>query len=118
VELGHVSVLGAHGGPGGGDQAVLSHGAPLRTRVERRLPALSSLRGQSPVQEIKRAAVGKRDISTAWPPCSSYRLMGSDSDTVTPARVKLLLREPLAERLHERRLSAVRFRSDFAVSVS
>ena len=34
-------------------RAVLSHGAPLRTRVERRLPALASLRGHKPVQEIK-----------------------------------------------------------------
>jgi len=32
---------------------VLSQGAPMRTRVERRLPALSSIRGQSPAQEIR-----------------------------------------------------------------
>jgi hypothetical protein len=36
---------------------VLSQGAPLRTRVERRLPALSSLRGQNPAQERRWASV-------------------------------------------------------------
>ena len=39
---------------------VLSQGAPLRTRVDRRLPALSSLRGQSPAHEIRWPLVGKR----------------------------------------------------------
>jgi len=36
----------------------------LRIRVERRLPALSSLQGQSPAQEMRCPAVGKRDMST------------------------------------------------------
>jgi hypothetical protein len=36
----------------------------LRTRVERRWPALSSLRGQKPAHEIKCAAVGKRAMSS------------------------------------------------------
>src|SRR3954449_12549715 len=42
---------------------VLSHGAPLRRRADRRLPALSSLRGQSPAQDNRWAALGKRLIS-------------------------------------------------------
>src|SRR3954468_13298583 len=44
-------------------RTALSHGAPVRRRVERRLPALSSLRGQSPAQEIRWPAVGKRLMS-------------------------------------------------------
>src|SRR3712207_5690486 len=43
--------------------AVFSQGAPLRSRVERRLPALSSLRGQRPAQDTRWAAVGKRRMS-------------------------------------------------------
>src|SRR3954447_26613680 len=42
---------------------VLSQGAPWRTRVERRLPALSSLRGHRPAQETRWAGVGKRLMS-------------------------------------------------------
>ncbi len=42
---------------------VLSQGAPLRIRVERRLPALSSFRGHRPAQEIRWPAVGKRLMS-------------------------------------------------------
>ena len=34
-------------------RVVLSQGDPLRMRVERRLPALSSLRGQMQAQEIR-----------------------------------------------------------------
>ena len=37
---------------------VLSHGAPFRSRVERRLPALSSLRGHNPAQETRWPASG------------------------------------------------------------
>ena len=52
VELSlQVGVLGTHRRPSSADQVVLSQGAPLRTRVERRFPALSSLRGQNPAQE-------------------------------------------------------------------
>ena len=36
-------------------RVVLSHGAPFFIRLERRLPALSSLRGQSPAQEMTNA---------------------------------------------------------------
>ena len=45
-------------------QVVLSQLALFRTRVERRFPALSSLRGHKPAQETRWPAVGKRDIST------------------------------------------------------
>jgi hypothetical protein len=38
---------------------VLSQGAPLRSRVERRLPALSSVRGHSPAQEIEMSGGGE-----------------------------------------------------------
>src|SRR5215213_3930395 len=44
-------------------RAVFSQGAPWRNRVERRLPALSSLRGHRPAQETRWAAVGKRPMS-------------------------------------------------------
>src|SRR5215469_11162683 len=43
----------AHSGPRGGDQRGLEPGCPWRTRVERRLPALSSLRGQSPAHDTR-----------------------------------------------------------------
>ena len=42
---------------------VFSHGAPWRSLVERRLPALSSFLGQRPAQETRWAAVGKRLMS-------------------------------------------------------
>src|SRR5262249_8536257 len=42
---------------------VLSQGAPLRKRLERRLPALSSLRGQMPAQETRWPSDGKRLMS-------------------------------------------------------
>src|SRR5436853_135741 len=42
---------------------VLSHGAPLRRRVERRFPALSSLRGHKPAQDSKCPSLGKRLMS-------------------------------------------------------
>src|SRR5688500_12688064 len=46
---------------------VLSHGAPLRRREDRRedrrLPALSSWRGHSPAQDTRWPAVGKRLMS-------------------------------------------------------
>jgi hypothetical protein len=42
---------------------VLSQGEPLRIRVERRLPALSSLRGQMQAQETRLASLGKRFMS-------------------------------------------------------
>src|SRR5262249_9137189 len=57
---------------------VLSHGAPGRTRVDRRFPALSSLRGHSPAQEIRWAAVGKRVMST---PISATRTWATVSLT-------------------------------------
>lgn len=44
-------------------KVVLSQGAPWRTRVERRFPALSSLRGHSPAQETRWPALGKRVMS-------------------------------------------------------
>src|SRR5712692_8646358 len=40
---------------------VLSHGAPWRVRVERRLPALSSRRGHRPAHETRWPAVGNGD---------------------------------------------------------
>src|SRR5581483_5971591 len=43
---------------------VFSQGAPLRRRVERRLPALASLRGQRPAHDTRGAALGKRVVST------------------------------------------------------
>src|SRR3981081_3518807 len=48
-----VAVLGARGRPGALRQSGLSHGAPFFMRLERRLSALSSLRGQSPAQGIR-----------------------------------------------------------------
>src|ERR1700758_2489317 len=44
-------------------RVVLSQGAPLRIRVDRRLPALSSFFGHRPAQEIGCPAVGKRLMS-------------------------------------------------------
>src|SRR5262249_48372285 len=41
----------------------LSQGAPRRRRVDRRLPALSSLRGHRPAQERRCAAVANRPMS-------------------------------------------------------
>ena len=40
---------------------VLSQGEPLRMRLERRLPALSSLRGQMQAHETRLASVAKKD---------------------------------------------------------
>src|SRR5439155_10555027 len=40
----------------------LSHGAPWRSRVDRRFPALSSFRGHRPTHETKCPAVGNRLI--------------------------------------------------------
>ena len=62
----------AAGGPGDLDEQGLEprsaprlrRGKLLRSLVERRLPALSSLRGHRPAQEIRWAAVGKRAMST------------------------------------------------------
>jgi hypothetical protein len=45
------------------DQQGLEPGAPFRKRVERRLPALSSLRGHSPAQDNRCPAVGNRLMS-------------------------------------------------------
>jgi hypothetical protein len=42
---------------------VLSQGAPVRKRVERPLPALSSLRGHNPPQDTGCPAVGNRLMS-------------------------------------------------------
>ena len=42
---------------------VLSQGAPLRRRLDRRLPALSSLRGHMPAHEMRCAADGNRLMS-------------------------------------------------------
>ena len=71
LELGlQVAGLLVAGGPGALHERGLQPGddwekggAPLRRRVERRLPALSSLRGQRPAQEIRWPAVGKRLMS-------------------------------------------------------
>src|SRR5437899_8803054 len=49
----------------------LSHGAPLRSRVERCLPALASWRGQRPAQEIRCPTLGKRVMSV---PISATRI--------------------------------------------
>src|SRR6516165_12590072 len=46
-------------------RVVLSHGEPLRIRVDRRLPALSSLRGLKQAHDNKCPSVGKRLISRA-----------------------------------------------------
>ena len=43
----------AGGRPGALDPVVLSQGAPLRMRLDRRLPALSSFLGPRPAQEIR-----------------------------------------------------------------
>src|SRR5579871_1192437 len=61
---------------------VLSHGAPMRRRVERRLPALSSLRGHMPAQESRCPAVGKRDMSAPI----SERMTCADT-SLTPGMV-------------------------------
>jgi hypothetical protein len=53
----------SRGPPGTLDEGRLQPGAPLRMRVERRLPALSSFLGQRPEQEMRCAAVGNRLIS-------------------------------------------------------
>ena len=54
LELGvEIAVLLAHGGPGGLDEGGLQPGGAFLRRVERRLPALSSWRGQRPAQEIR-----------------------------------------------------------------
>ena len=45
-------------------KAVLSQVPLFRTRVERRLPALSSLRGHRPAQDMRWPASGKRVMST------------------------------------------------------
>ena len=42
---------------------VLSQGAPLRRRLDRRLPALSSLRGHMPAHEMRCASEGNRLMS-------------------------------------------------------
>jgi hypothetical protein len=42
---------------------VLSQGAPLRGRLDRRLPTLSSWRGHMPVHEMRCAAEGSRLMS-------------------------------------------------------
>src|SRR5262249_59001170 len=67
-------------------RVVLSHGAPGRTRVERRFPALSSWRGHSPAQETRWAAVGKRVMSM---PISATRTWATVS--LTPG---IVIRRP------------------------
>src|SRR5262245_25661653 len=53
-ELGlEIAVLRADGGPSRRDEGGLDPGGTERARVERRLPALSSLRGQRPAHEIR-----------------------------------------------------------------
>src|SRR5215208_7342415 len=44
-------------------RVVFSQGAPWRRRVERRLPALSSLRGHRPAQDSRCPALGKRRMA-------------------------------------------------------
>src|SRR5207302_1904260 len=51
-------------GPAAWTRVVLSQGFPARGLVERRLPALSSCRGERPAQERRCPGVGKRLIST------------------------------------------------------
>jgi hypothetical protein len=82
-ELGlQVAPLDADRGPGTVTRAVLSHGAPLRVRVERRLPALSSFLGHIVAQDSKCPAVGKRATST---PISATRTCAVSS--LTPSIV-------------------------------
>src|SRR6516225_8234482 len=64
-------------------RVVLSQGAPLRIRVDRRLPALSSFFGHRPAQEIRCPAVGKRLMSR---PISARMI--SALRTLTPGMVK------------------------------
>jgi len=64
-ELGlQVAALDADRCPGGCDQGGFEPRAPLRVRVERRLPALSSFLGHIVAQGSKCPAVGKRALST------------------------------------------------------
>ena len=60
---GQVAGFGAGRAPGDLDQEGLEPGGASRRRVERRLPALSSLAGQSPAQEIRCAGVANRLMS-------------------------------------------------------
>ena len=64
TRAGGLPAFAAHPEGAGGRQHFLIQVPLLRTRVERRLPALSSLRGHRPAQEIRWPAVGKRDMST------------------------------------------------------
>src|SRR6266446_9916605 len=55
--------FGARGGPSALNEHGLEPGAPRRRRVDRRLPALSSLRGHRPAEERRCAALANRPMS-------------------------------------------------------
>src|SRR5215467_2346145 len=69
---------------------VLSQGEPLRMRVERRLPALSSLRGQMQAQETRLTSLGKRLMSVPISEriCSAARFLtpGTELNCSTAVR--------------------------------
>ena len=76
VELGlEVAALGSVAAQAHWIRVVFSQGAPLRMRVDRRLPALSSFFGHSPAQEIRWPSVGKRLMSM---PISATMTLGAE----------------------------------------
>src|ERR1700730_6468627 len=71
--------------------SVLSQGAPFRRRLDRRLPALSSLRGQRPAQEMRWPSDGKRLMSVPISEtitCAPMSLMPGTDDTCSTAARK------------------------------
>ena len=90
---------------------VLSQGAPLRRRVERRLPALSSLRGHSPAQETRWPAVGNRlmsrPISATMTRAASAPTPGIVVSSSTAARKGARLLLDLAVDPADRRLQGI-----------
>jgi len=64
MELGlKIAGVFAGGRPDARIKVVLSQGVPLRVRLDRRLPALSSFLGHRPAQEIRSPTVGKQLMS-------------------------------------------------------
>ena len=71
-------------------RTLCSHWPLFRTRVERRLPALSSFRGQRPAHETRWAAVGKRVMSTPI----SARITWLSQNTSAPICITGIRRYP------------------------
>ena len=75
--------------------------------VERRLPALSSLRGHKPAQETRWPAVGKRDMSTPISATTTVAVRSEIPGIVVSRRARCWIAPALFPRLHPVRPACV-----------